>query len=124
MPAACTRAWSAVTCATSSAGHRLPRGARQARARSGRRAVYRDILYDGYAVAVELDGQAAHPGDGRWRDIHRDNAAAADGIVTLRYGWLDVSQHPCLVAAQVAAVLSQRGHPAGQPCRPGCPVAA
>jgi hypothetical protein len=42
--------------------HALPRGIRQARARRGRRTQYGDVLYDEYAVAVELDGRAAHPG--------------------------------------------------------------
>ena len=43
--------------------------------------IYRDVLYEQYAVAVELDGRAAYSGDQRWLDIQRDNAAAADGIV-------------------------------------------
>jgi very-short-patch-repair endonuclease len=71
---------------------------------------------------VELDGRAAHPGDTRWADIRRDNAAAADGIMTLRYGWLDVTQQPCLVAAQLARLLQQRGYTEARPCAPGCPV--
>jgi hypothetical protein len=102
--------------------HALPRGIRQARARQGGSAIYRDVLYDQYAVAVELDGRAAHPGDRRWSDIRRDNAAAADGIVTLRYGWLDVSQHSCLVAAQVAQVLQLRGFSTARGCSATCPV--
>jgi hypothetical protein len=102
--------------------HALPRGLRQARARQGASAIYRDVLYDQYAVAVELDGRAAHPGDRRWSDIRRDNAAAADGIVTLRYGWLEVSQHPCLVAAQVTQVLQLRGFSMARACSATCPV--
>jgi very-short-patch-repair endonuclease len=104
--------------------HALPRSIRQARVRRGGRTEYRDVLYEQYAVAVELDGRAAHPGDLRWRDIRRDNAAAADGVTTLRYGWLDVSQRPCLVAAQVTEVLRQRGYVGGRRCSPTCPVAA
>jgi hypothetical protein len=104
--------------------HALPRATRQARARVGGRRAYRDVLYAEYGVAVELDGQAAHPGDLRWNDIRRDNAAAADGIITLRYGWLDVSQQPCLVAAQLAEVLSRRGYAATRGCGPGCPLAS
>ncbi|HEY5360973.1 MAG TPA: hypothetical protein VIJ82_25380 [Streptosporangiaceae bacterium] len=42
--------------------HALPRGTRQARARQGGRSQYRDVLYEEYAVAVELDGRAAHLG--------------------------------------------------------------
>jgi hypothetical protein len=76
------------------------------------------VLYEQYAVAVELDGRAAHPGDLRWRDIRRDNAAAADGVITLRYGWLDVSQRPCLVAAQVTECSASAGTPAADAARP------
>jgi very-short-patch-repair endonuclease len=104
--------------------HGLPRGSRQARVRRGSRSQYRDVLYDDYDLAVELDGRAAHPGDSRWADIHRDNAAAADGVVTLRYGWLDVSQHPCAVAAQVAQVLQRRGFIDYRACSPTCAVSA
>jgi hypothetical protein len=103
--------------------HALPPGSRQALARRAGRNEYRDALYKEYGVAVELDGRAAHPGDLRWRDIRRDNSAAADGIVTLRYGWVDVSQRPCWVAAQVAQVLRRRGYSGFRPCAPGCPVA-
>jgi hypothetical protein len=102
--------------------HSLPRGTRQARVRRGTRTEYRDVLYGEYGVAVELDGRAAHPGDMRWSDIHRDNAAAADGIITVRYGWLDVSQRPCLVAAQVAEVLRRRGYTGYRRCAPDCGI--
>ena len=104
--------------------HRFPHGIRQARARRGRGTIYRDVLYDQYAVAVELDGRAAHPGDQRWLDIQRDNAAAADGILTLRYGWFDVTERPCQVAAQVAQVLRLRGYTLAQGCSAGCPATA
>jgi hypothetical protein len=104
--------------------HALPRGRRQAQARRGTRTEYRDVLYDEYDVAVELDGRAAHPGDRRWLDIYRDNAAAADGVLTLRYGWVDVTQRPCLVAAQVAEVLRRRGFSTARPCALGCAVSA
>jgi hypothetical protein len=104
--------------------HGLPPGLRQARARQGHGTIYRDVLYDEYAVAVELDGRVAHPGDQRWPDIQRDNAAAADGIVTLRYGWFDVTENPCQVAAQVTRVLRQRGFTRARGCSPACPVTA
>jgi hypothetical protein len=103
--------------------HRLPRGIRQARVRTGGHTGYRDVLYAAYSVAVELDGQAAHQGDRRWLDVYRDNAAAARGVITLRYGWLDVSRHPCVVAAQVAEVLRLRGCSGYRGCSAGCPVA-
>jgi very-short-patch-repair endonuclease len=101
--------------------HRLPRSDRQVRVVSGGRVRYRDALYARYLVVVELDGQVAHPPETRWLDIHRDNAAAADGSLTLRYGWADVTSHPCRTAAEVARVLTQRGWPgAPHPCSPAC----
>ena len=104
--------------------HLLPRGIRQARAPLGQRNIYRDVLYDQYGLAVELDGRAAHPGDQRWRDIQRDNAAAADGILTLRYSWFEVTERPCQVASQVARALRLRGYTLAQGCSPACPVTA
>lgn len=102
--------------------HRLPDGTRQARFSQAGRTGYRDRLYEAYLVAVELDGRSTHPVEDRWLDIRRDNAASADGIMTLRYGWLDVTSHPCQVAAEVARVLANRGYAGARPCSPGCPV--
>jgi hypothetical protein len=101
--------------------HGLPRAARQAVSKIGRRTRYLDNQYHEFGVAVELDGRAAHPAEARWRDIHRDNTSAGAGIVTLRYGWADVTEHPCKVAAEVASVLRLRGW-AGRPrpCGPQC----
>ncbi len=103
--------------------HGLPRADRQVRVKRGKRSEYRDALYADYQVAVETDGQLAHSPEARWGDTHRDNAAAADGIITLRYSWSDVTTRPCRVAAEVAAVLSQRGWPGrARPCGPGCAI--
>lgn len=102
--------------------HHLPQATRQARVKDDRGTEYRDVLYEAYLVAVELDGRAAHPEDRRWPDIQRDNAAAATGVITLRYGWLEVTQHPCRVAAQVAEVLERRGYAGSLACGPTCPV--
>lgn len=102
--------------------HGLPAGARQVRARRGDRTEYRDVLYEQYATCVELDGQLAHPAEERWREIRRDNAVAADGGVTLRYGWLDLTVWSCQTAAEVDRVLRRRGFPGGRPCSPACPV--
>ncbi len=103
--------------------HRLPAAQRQARASLEGRIVYRDNLYQDYGVAVETDGAAAHPVAARWRDVARDNAAAASGIITLRYSWSDVTSRPCQVAAEVAAVLRTRGWPGTpRPCDRSCPV--
>jgi len=102
--------------------HCLPRGKRQAAASRAGRREYRDVLYDGYGLIVELDGRAAHPGDTRWNDIQRDNAALASGLVTLRYGWDDLRMRPCLVADQVYRALSRSGPVAARPCSAACPV--
>jgi hypothetical protein len=102
--------------------HRFPAATRQAQARRNGRNVYRDTLYEACKTVVELDGQVAHPGDSRWDDIHRDNAAATAGISTLRYGWLAVTTTPCEVAAEIAAALARRGYTLARPCSPACPV--
>ncbi len=103
--------------------HGLPRADRQVRVIRGIRSEYRDVLYRKYLVAVETDGRLAHPAEARWVDVRRDNAAAADGIVTLRYGWSDITERPCSVAAEVGAVLSRRGWPGPlRSCGPGCQV--
>jgi hypothetical protein len=101
--------------------HGLPEPERQAQAVQRGRLIYRDARYREYGVVVELDGQASHPDEQRWQDKRRDNAAAATGMVTLRYGWADVTEHPCETAREVAAVLGQRGWPGPlRRCGPGC----
>lgn len=92
--------------------HGLPRGTRQVR--KGRSRGRRDIGYSEFGLLVELDGHLGHDGQGRFRDMRRDNEALMDGLVTLRYGWIDVTDDPCAVAAQVAEVMIQRGW-AGMP---------
>jgi very-short-patch-repair endonuclease len=111
--------------------HGLPAAKRQARmagssdrrhTRLGSR--YLDNLYEAFGVAVELDGSAYHLAEDRWRDIRRDNLNATSGIVTLRFGWTDVSQRPCAVAADVATALRQRGWPGRTArCGPRCMIA-
>ena len=103
--------------------HGLPRAKRQARASVLGRTVYRDNLYVAYLVVVELDGRAAHPDGIRWRDMRRDNAGAVEGLLTLRYGYADATEHPCEIAAEVARVLQARGW-LGQPrrCGPACQI--
>jgi very-short-patch-repair endonuclease len=103
--------------------HGLPRARRQAKLTRSSGRIYLDNLVDRYRTCIELDGKAAHPVAERWRDIARDNASAADGITTLRYGWPDVTQHFCQTAAQIAEVLRSRGW-TGQPtpCGWSCPL--
>lgn len=103
--------------------HGLPRGTRNQveRTASGNR--YRDVLYRRWSVVVELDGRAAHPHEGAFRDMHRDNGLTVAGDAVLRFGWRDVVGRPCLAAAQVAQALRQRGW-AGlpRPCGPSCAI--
>ena len=87
--------------------HGLPRGVRQHRAQHS--AAVRDVLYEEFALVVELDGRMGHEGTGRFRDLERDNAAAVAGELTLRYGWHDVEDRACAVAFQLGAVLARRG---------------
>ena len=50
-----------------------------------------------------------------------DNAAAADGLFSLRYGWADITEHACETACEVGAVLSRRGWPGPlRKCGPDC----
>ena len=82
----------------------------------------RTLTYQAYGVVVELDGRVAHPEELRWRDIRRDNATAAAGQQTLRYGWADVTERPCEVAGEVGALLLGRGwdgrlRRCGRPCQ-------
>lgn len=85
--------------------HGLPPSERQVPGQG----VFRDVQYRKYRVLVELDGQASHLDEQRWKDKHRDNAAAADGYISLRYGWADLHECACETASQIAAVLRQRG---------------
>jgi hypothetical protein len=89
--------------------HGLPVASRQAKMSRGSRSQYLDNLYEEFGVAVELDGRVAHRAEDRWLDAHRDNFLAGVGIVTLRYGWADVTERPCQVAAEVGRVLGDRG---------------
>jgi len=89
--------------------HGLPPGHRQHRVRRSGQNQYQDVSHDEYALVVELDGRPAHPEWFRWADIRRDNASGATGQVTLRYGWDDVTGHPCRTALEVAAALREHG---------------
>ena len=103
--------------------HGLPRSRHQVRVVINGKTVYRDLYYDEYQVAVELDGRLAHPADERWRDSQRDNQAGAQGVLTLRYSWRDIYGHACETAVLQARILRRRGwRGTPRPCSPGCPV--
>ncbi|HEX5299597.1 MAG TPA: type IV toxin-antitoxin system AbiEi family antitoxin domain-containing protein [Streptosporangiaceae bacterium] len=104
--------------------HGLPEPRRQVpfTAKDGRRG-RRDRVYEEYGVVVELDGRLAHPEENRWKDKIRDNAAAAAGQPTLRYGWAQVRWEPCATAAEVARVLRRHGwDDRPRKCSPCCVV--
>lgn len=83
----------------------------------------RDRVYEEYGVVIELDGRLAHPAEGQWKDKTRDNAAAAAGKQSLRYGWAQVKWEACATALEVAKVLRLHGwNGRPRPCSPGCPV--
>jgi hypothetical protein len=104
--------------------HRLPTAQRQAKRRHGSGTRYLDNLYGEFGVCVELDGAAAHPAEGRWRDIHRDNANLVQGTETLRYSWPDATVHRCRTALEIAALLRRHGWKGSlRPCSPTCPAA-
>jgi hypothetical protein len=104
--------------------HGLPRAIRQAKIMIDGRACYLDNLYQDQGVCVELDGRSAHPDDRRWIDVRRDNALAALGLLTLRYGWAEVGDLSCLTAAETGAVLADRGWTGSvRPCGPRCQLA-
>jgi predicted transcriptional regulator of viral defense system len=104
--------------------HGLPRSRRQVRVAIEGTVAYRDVYYEEYGLAVELDGRLAHPDEDRWRDRRRDNLASARGVQTVRYGWRELyGTRACETAALQARILRQRGW-VGTPraCSPGCPV--
>jgi very-short-patch-repair endonuclease len=104
--------------------HGLPAARRQARIRQSTGSRYLDNLYEDYRVCVELDGTAAHPADEQWRDKRRDNANTVSGILTLRFGLLDLGERRCETASAIAALLRNRGW-TGSPraCGRGCTAA-
>ncbi len=104
--------------------HGLPRSRHQVRVVIEGRTVYRDVYYEKYKLAVELDGELAHPDEERWRDNRRDNQAWTQDVVTSRYGWRDVYGHPCETALLQARMLRRRGwRGTPRPCSDRCPLA-
>ncbi|MBV9380333.1 MAG: hypothetical protein JOY82_26010 [Streptosporangiaceae bacterium] len=105
--------------------HRLPESRRQVPfAGPGGNNGFRDRYYDRYGVIVELDGNEAHPAEDHWKDKTRDNAAAAHGKQSLRYGWKHVRHEACDTAAEIAAVLRRRGWDGWpRPCSRACAIA-
>lgn len=85
--------------------HGLPRGRRQPR--DGQRLL--DVLYEVFALVVELDGKIGHVEGGAWRDRRRDNAHTVRGARSLRYGWHECAATPCAIAWEVGGLLVDLG---------------
>jgi len=102
--------------------HGLPEGRGQVRDHIRGANVRYDRVLEEWGVVLEFDGQIGHSGySGRRRDHHRDNEIAAKGGVCMRFGWSAVHEWPCESAAQIAAVLWQRGWTdSPTPCGPKC----
>jgi hypothetical protein len=104
--------------------HRLPPSQAQVLFRaadgsSGRR----DRVYQEYGLIIELDGELGHTGAAVRADNARDRAATISGKQTMRYGWREVTETPCVVAVEVGQVLSARGWAnAPLPCGIYCTV--
>lgn len=100
--------------------HRLPAFTRQSPDGQGGR---RDFESEEFGVIIEIDGYLWHGVDAFHSDRRRDRRAAAQGRVTLRAGWVDVSSRPCELALDIARTLRARGWQ-GRPgaCGPGCPT--
>ena len=100
--------------------HGLPRAERQRRANATLGVVYRDVEYDTFVV--ELDGRLFHDTAAqRDRDIDRDLDAAVDGRPTIRLGYGQVFDRPCVTALRLAALLQQRGwQDSATPCGSEC----
>ncbi|MER7078667.1 Transcriptional regulator, AbiEi antitoxin, Type IV TA system [Saccharopolyspora kobensis] len=92
--------------------HRLPAGLRQVPFDVDGIVLWEDVAYDsaGAQVTVRLDGREFHATDRvAFRDRRRDNAAELAGRARLVYGWHEVHNTPCAVAAEVAEVLVREG---------------
>jgi predicted transcriptional regulator of viral defense system len=105
--------------------HGLPRSRHQVRVLIDGKTAYRDVYYEEYRLAVELDGRLSHPDEERGRDQRRDNHGGPDDILTTRYDWQDVALHPCQTALLQARILRRRGWTGTpRPCSAGCPLTA
>jgi len=89
--------------------HGLPAAIRQSHAHAQHR---NDAWYEKFGLLVELDSKEHHRGSAALRDQRRDNDHALLGLITLRFGWSDVTGSAvCDTAQLVAAALTARGWP-------------
>jgi very-short-patch-repair endonuclease len=105
--------------------HGLPAMRMQVPGDGAGRPVRRDFVDDERRVIVEVDGVLGHAGPGMAADRRRDRAAAREGWLSLRCGWVDVRHGPCELALDVALTLRSRGwQGTPRPCGPNCAVRA
>jgi hypothetical protein len=101
--------------------HGLPRGTRQV-GRLADGTEYLDVVIEEFGLHIELDGRLGHDKTReRWRDMRRDNRSEVARLRHLRYGWADLVDRPCDVAAQQAQVLRQQGWTGSFRRCPKCP---
>lgn len=85
--------------------HGLPVGVRQVWTSADGRV---DVMHGEFGLIIELDGRIFHA-EGK-RDRRRDNRnVLRHNAKTLRYGWDEVLNDPCGVAAEIAAFLHAHG---------------
>ncbi|MDG5483021.1 type IV toxin-antitoxin system AbiEi family antitoxin domain-containing protein [Mycolicibacterium gadium] len=67
-----------------------------------------DIAFPKEKIAIEVDGWAFHSDEEVFqRDRTRQNAIALSGWQVLRFTWLDLTEYPQRVIAEIAAALRQ-----------------
>jgi very-short-patch-repair endonuclease len=91
------------------AGPGMPKIERSVRIRLGTRSVYLDVYCPEARVNFELDGAKWHGSTAaRERDLRRDAALAAMGIMVVRFTHDQLMRTPELVRAQVRAIVAAR----------------
>jgi very-short-patch-repair endonuclease len=86
-----------------------PRLRRQVRVRADGRTYYLDVYAEDERVDFELDGAAWHTGrEARERDLRRDAALAAQGILVVRYTHHRLTTDPEAVRAETRRILAGR----------------
>ena len=96
--------------------HGLGAARRQTLALVGTGSTYRDVEYD-TGLIVELDGRLFHDNtEQRDRDLDRDLVAATTGQQTVRLGWGQVFDRPCVTAERLGRVLGVEPTRCGEDC--------
>ncbi|USQ81858.1 AbiEi antitoxin N-terminal domain-containing protein [Ornithinimicrobium faecis] len=99
--------------------HGLPEFSLQVQKEHGRV----DFVNDDFRLVVEVDGMLWHAGDRFRSDRRRDRKTSAEGGLSVRVTWWDVSDDPCDTAADLAKTLRHRGWTGTpRPCSKDCPL--